>query len=459
MLGIQASVTAGERGAVFSNGSSLTATYVGFGDSAGKIAGDAGLTYTAASDLLVINHNAVALPAPTTGTGLQVGAIDGTLGNVQVEGFASSPTFTGRRANTTNASASGLVANDVMLALSGAGYTSNGAYSTPVETIQVVATETWSSANQGSKVNIRTTTTGSTTVVTRIAISGGGVSIAPATSITDATASTTTATGCLILSGGCGVAGAITAGGTIQSSGRFNNAGSATTAAPTGAVSMWRSGGTIGAAGDMILQTDLAGNGSFIFRNGITTPATVFTVGTTSASFASGVPLTISDSTASTTTSTGALIVSGGIGAAGTVTSAAVSVTGNITAANIVGSTGTNTSAALTGKVGFWRSGGTIGAAGDMVLQTDLAGNGAFIFRGGITTPVTTATISGLGSIVPGGPAAGTTNTDGFVYMMSGAGTPTGVPTSFTGRIAFYYDTTANKIWAYNGSWRGILVA
>lgn len=50
------------------------------------------------------------------------------------------------------------------------------------------------------------------------------------------------------------------------------------------------------------------------------------------------------------------------------------------------------------------------------------------------------------------------TATDGFLYISSGAGTPTGTPTAYTGKIAMFYDTTANKIWFYNGAWRGVLV-
>lgn len=48
--------------------------------------------------------------------------------------------------------------------------------------------------------------------------------------------------------------------------------------------------------------------------------------------------------------------------------------------------------------------------------------------------------------------------TDGFQYIPSMAGTPTGTPTAYTGKIAMVYDTSADKIWFYNGAWRGVLV-
>jgi hypothetical protein len=59
------------------------------------------------------------------------------------------------------------------------------------------------------------------------------------------------------------------------------------------------------------------------------------------------------------------------------------------------------------------------------------------------------------GSIVLGPRVALATNaTDGFVYLPSCAGTPTGVPTSVTGKVASVYDTTNNKHYVYNGAWK-----
>lgn len=63
-------------------------------------------------------------------------------------------------------------------------------------------------------------------------------------------------------------------------------------------------------------------------------------------------------------------------------------------------------------------------------------------------------TIDGNGNIVCGAAALATNATDGFIYMPSCAGTPSGTPTSKTGRVAFAYDTTNNKIYIYNGAWK-----
>jgi len=64
--------------------------------------------------------------------------------------------------------------------------------------------------------------------------------------------------------------------------------------------------------------------------------------------------------------------------------------------------------------------------------------------------------ISGLGNVILGVQAAlATTATDGFTYIPSCAGTPTGTPTAVTGKIPLVYDSTNNILYAFsNGAWR-----
>lgn len=53
--------------------------------------------------------------------------------------------------------------------------------------------------------------------------------------------------------------------------------------------------------------------------------------------------------------------------------------------------------------------------------------------------------------------AGGSTGmTDGFFYIPAAAGAPTGVPTTVSGCVPMYYDTTNNKFYVYNGAWKSV---
>ena len=55
---------------------------------------------------------------------------------------------------------------------------------------------------------------------------------------------------------------------------------------------------------------------------------------------------------------------------------------------------------------------------------------------------------------------SGTTGmTNGFFYIPSAAGAPSGVPTAISGHVPMYYDTTNNFFYVYNGAWKKILLA
>jgi hypothetical protein len=58
-------------------------------------------------------------------------------------------------------------------------------------------------------------------------------------------------------------------------------------------------------------------------------------------------------------------------------------------------------------------------------------------------------------SVVVGNAALPTNTTDGFLYIPTCAGAPTGVPTSYTGRVPMIYDTTDHKFYIYDGGWKG----
>jgi hypothetical protein len=55
---------------------------------------------------------------------------------------------------------------------------------------------------------------------------------------------------------------------------------------------------------------------------------------------------------------------------------------------------------------------------------------------------------------------AGTTGmTDGFFYVPSAAGAPTGTPTAISGRVPMYYDATNNNFYVYNGGWKKVTLS
>ena len=58
------------------------------------------------------------------------------------------------------------------------------------------------------------------------------------------------------------------------------------------------------------------------------------------------------------------------------------------------------------------------------------------------------------GNFIIGTAALATTATDGFPYIPSGAGPPTGVPTTYTGRVPLYYDSTNDFLYLYRGGWK-----
>ena len=78
---------------------------------------------------------------------------------------------------------------------------------------------------------------------------------------------------------------------------------------------------------------------------------------------------------------------------------------------------------------------------------------GDLFFRTGGTT--NRMSIDAAGNVVVNTAAVATTATNGFLYVPGCAGTPTGVPTAYTGRVPIVVDTTNNKLYFYSGgAWR-----
>lgn len=96
---------------------------------------------------------------------------------------------------------------------------------------------------------------------------------------------------------------------------------------------------------------------------------------------------------------------------------------------------------------------------GNGKATTGLNGAGCTIAIGGIANadpvgPTLKAKITGEGNTVigPGG-ALATTATDGFLHIPICAGTPTGTPTTYSGKAAMVYDASNNKLYVYDGVW------
>jgi hypothetical protein len=72
------------------------------------------------------------------------------------------------------------------------------------------------------------------------------------------------------------------------------------------------------------------------------------------------------------------------------------------------------------------------------------------------TDTVERARITSTGNVVAGGSVAlATTATNGFLYVPTCAGVPTGVPTAITGMAPIVVNTTNNKLYFYSGgAWR-----
>jgi hypothetical protein len=93
---------------------------------------------------------------------------------------------------------------------------------------------------------------------------------------------------------------------------------------------------------------------------------------------------------------------------------------------------------------------GIAGQEGDMLRVEDSSS--------GIHVKVTAASTTLAANLVIGKAALATTATSGFLYISTGAGPPTGVPTAFSGTAPLYFDTTNNKLYVYNGGWKGVKV-
>ena len=92
-------------------------------------------------------------------------------------------------------------------------------------------------------------------------------------------------------------------------------------------------------------------------------------------------------------------------------------------------------------------------ASGTTRLETLFGGSAFGIRTGGGTTDF--INVDGSGNTTVGAGTLATTATDGFLYVPTCAGTPTGTPTAKTGFAPIVVNTTNNKLFFYSGgAWR-----
>ena len=102
-----------------------------------------------------------------------------------------------------------------------------------------------------------------------------------------------------------------------------------------------------------------------------------------------------------------------------------------------------------TGRKGYWG----FAASVDDTFFISNEMNAPLFFQ---TNGVTRASITAAGNFCAGAQSAlATTATDGFLYVPTCAGTPTGTPTAITGMAPIVVNTTNNKLYFYSGgAWR-----
>lgn len=120
-----------------------------------------------------------------------------------------------------------------------------------------------------------------------------------------------------------------------------------------------------------------------------------------------------------------------------------------------------NFSVSLTGDADVYYPVATIASSKNSNSDTVRASHLIFsVSSDGTAAPIERLRLDAFGNVVCTNSDVTTTATDGFVYISSCAGTPTGVPSTFTGRVPMVVDSTNNRLYVYvGGSWKSTLLA
>jgi hypothetical protein len=302
--------------------------------------------------------------------------------------------------------------------------------------------------------------------------------------ITHTTASTSTTTGALVVVGGVGIGGSLSVGSYIL----LDNAYGSVTTTPfasifakaigSNATSLMQVKGNDGTVGMGIRA--LTGSNSLIYSNGqidfrvgsTIRDNDVPTGGTTHMTLGTTGILTLSASIASTTTSTGALVVTGGVGIGGSLYVASataisgVTINNGVITGNLTGTatTATNVNVNLVGNANVFHSvllTPTISSAGSAIsgngtltynaLTDILSTPGLAVTSGAISTSTTSGAFQVKGGIGITGNA--------FIGGTINVGSPITIPNGGTNASSFgqsggfvYYDGTSLRLLAASGA-------
>ncbi len=426
----------------------LTSTTVSTSVGSGSLilSGGAGIAGSTFMSTLTVT-TACVVPTPTTSTNPATKGYVDDLVSIAGQGLTKS-------ANTfvVNAALSHVTSLGVLSSLSVAGSASltnvaiSGAMTIPTPTSDShAATKGYvdgsiSTAGQGlSKVgtalSVNATLSHVTTVGTLTTLGVSGLSnLTGALAVTNTAASTSSATGAVTVSGGLGVAG-------TSSLTNVTISGAVTIPTPTSdshAATKGYVDGSISTAGQGLSKVGTALSVNATLSH-VTTVGTLTTLGVSGSSTLSG-QLSITNTTASISSGTGALTVSGGAGFSGAVNLAStlgvtgqsnlgvVRTTGTVTVANTTTSTSASTGALTVsggaGVTGAVNVGSTLGVTGQSSL-------GVVQMTGVVTVANTTASTSastGALSVSGGLGVQGSANVGGTVNVTGAVGVGTAAP-------------------------------
>lgn len=87
-------------------------------------------------------------------------------------------------------------------------------------------------------------------------------------------------------------------------------------------------------------------------------------------------------------------------------------------------------------------------------IAAEHASGVAVIYTGGTSSTNERLQCDANGNVSIGNAAIATNATNGFLYIPTCAGAPSGTPTSKTGRVPMVYDSTNNNLYIYSGGWK-----